>query len=96
MARLSSRPPSGGKSAPIQVAMRGPLARNPTEGPIGPKGVGSGPFVKKSAAAGRPNPLRASQRFAKTAPRPTKASIKTQPRRGGRDLEDPLSGPLLR
>ena len=37
MARLSSRPPSRGKSAPIQASVRGPLANNPA-------------FVKKPAA----------------------------------------------
>ena len=42
-------------------------------------------FVKKSAAV--------AKQLAKSAP---KASTRTQPRRGGRDLEDPLSGPLLR
>ena len=63
MARLSKgRPPSGRKSAPIQVSVRGPLARDPS-------------FVMKSTTV--------AQRLAKT-------------RRGGRDPEDPLAGPLLR
>jgi hypothetical protein len=79
MARLSkgpipfgpkSRPPSG--KPPIEVAVRGPLARNSS-------------FVAKSAAV--------AKQLAKAAP---KASTRTQPRRGGRNSEDPLSGPLLR
>jgi hypothetical protein len=41
MARLSKgRAPSGGRAAPIQVSVRGPLARDPS-------------FVKKSAAVAK-------------------------------------------